>query len=200
MEYVCTVFNLISSCDLDSLFVLLRISTTRCNNCCSYFWLKLNLQFVQGAIAAVLHHLVEVRIKKRQQNLGFWIAEATVKLESLWAELRIKHHTGIQYTHKFATFGSQTIHGCLKNILAYKLTKLIGKNGGWGVCSHTTSVKSSVSFTNALVVLCCWHENDSCPIRKSKDGCLWSSQTLLDYHLRSCISKFFLDHDLFEAL
>mmetsp|Transcript_30144 Transcript_30144/g.73369 ORF Transcript_30144/g.73369 Transcript_30144/m.73369 type:complete len:263 (+) Transcript_30144:837-1625(+) len=200
MEDNSPVLDILNPRDFPPLGILLGVALACGDDGCGVLVLELNVDLVEGSVAAGNHDLIKVGVEQREKHLRLWVSEAAVEFERLWALFWVKHHASIEDANKLAALGAHSINRSLENVLQDKLPEVLCKDWGWGVSTHTAGVWSLVAFEDALVILGSRHEHNGGAVGEGKAGGLGPAEKLFNDNFCSRVTEFFVDHDTLEIL
>lgn len=160
----------------------------------------LDVDRIQASLSAGKEDLSKIGLlgKKRKDGLGLGVTESDIVLKNLGAILG-KHDASEENTDKGEAILSHTSNGGLEDVLADLLEKLRSSNRSRGVSTHATSVQTSISFSNSLVILRRRKVDDGVTVREGQDRELITLEEFLNDNLVTSVTKGLVLHNLLES-
>ena len=196
---LCLSVELVQTGDDLALLVALRIAAGGNDNTDCRIVIELQIDLIQSAVDAGLHHINDIRLHAGQDDLGLGIAESGVVLKDAGA-VGGHHEAEIEDTAERTSLRRHGRHGLVVNILTAPGIDLGGVEGAGGEGSHTACVEAGVAVSLALVVLGGSHQLIVGAVHKREHGDLAACHELFDDDAVSGIAELFVHHQFADTV
>ena len=149
-----------------------------------------HLFLFQGSFRTGKHDLRKIAFEKRQNGFRLRVSEAAVKFHH-FRSFFCNHQSGIKAAFKRAAFFFHRFDYRQKNDIINDFIQFLRHDGSGSISPHAAGIRSHIPVTDAFMVLCGNHRNDSISVSEAEDARLFPFHKFFNHHSFSCASKGF---------